>query len=265
MGIWEGRQRAKRPSTSSSVSLCITHRDRAAGLDKAIESARIGADQSVELIVVDVGSRDPDAQDRVARLSTDGARVIVAPPGTQQPAARNLAAREARHDILVFLDDDNIFMDKGLRRLAAALASSPFDVVVSNLRLHDHPFTDEKPQADLVFIGPAGPAGLIFNGFGDANFAIRREAFVQVGGFEETDTAAFDWLFFAKAIAQGLRLGVLQHPAVAYARDLSGRDFKWRTRDLEGPRRQLLESHELPERWTVIFALAQALTLSVVD
>jgi hypothetical protein len=260
------RRETGSPQPRPSASLCITHRDRAASLGEAIESAGIESGKTADLVIVDTGSRSQDALARIAALeATAGARILRMPPGAQQGAARNLAATHATGDILVFLDDDNVFLDGGFGRLVGAFANSDFDIVVSNLRLHDDPFREGKPAADLVFLGDAGSAGLIFNGFGDANFAIRAEAFRRVGGFADTDGAAFDWLFLARARAAGLGIGVLQGPAVGYARNLAGRETKWRTRDLEGPRRELIGIYDLPGRATAIVANLQSLTLAMMD
>jgi hypothetical protein len=253
---------ARRPALVQRASLCITHRERPAALRQAIESAGTAL---VETIVVDAGSDTPAASRELQTLETAGVTIVYAPRGTQQGAARNQAAEKAGTDLLVFLDDDNVFLDRGLERLISAALSSDFDIIVSNLRLYDDPFKDGQPAADLVFLGDAGSAGLIFNGFGDANFAIKRDALRRMGGFADTDSAAFDWLFFARARSLGLTIGVLQHPAIGYARNLAGRDTKWRTRDLEGPRRQLLEIYDFPNSVLAIAANVQSLTLSMLD
>lgn len=252
-------------TSTPKVSLCITHRERAASLGDAVESATAGRDLQPELIVTDTGSGSVAAKAQIERLSQRGAIVILAPAGTQQGVARNLAVQRSTGDVLVFLDDDNIFLDDGLSRLAFSVVESEFDIVVTNLRLYDEPFSTGRSAADLVFLGEAGSAGLIFNGFGDANFAMRRDSFLRVGGFAENDSAAFDWLFLARASTMGLKIGVLQHPAIGYARNISGRDTKWRTRDLEGPRRYLLELCSADSSIVPIVATIQSLTLPLMD
>ena len=123
----------------------------------------------------------------------------------------------------MFLDDDNWFIDGGLRRLLAPFVIADVDLVVSTLSLHDSaPSECGAPSDELEFMGREGADGLLYNGFGDANFAIRRNLFVQIGGFADNDEAAFDWVFLAKAQAAGLRIDVLpEAQAIGYRRDLS--------------------------------------------
>ncbi len=198
------RCRAVTASCPPSAALCITHRDRPEALSAAIASRAPGPMRDLETLVVDTGSRAENLE-RLAPLASFGVRLLKAPPGAQQTTARNLAALNSSSEVLVFLDDDNIFINDGLKRLILPLANADIDIVVSSLSLYDDFNAGEMPAADLVFLGEAGWAGLLFNGFGDANFAIRREAFQLVGGFDENDAAAFDWIFFAKARAAGLQ------------------------------------------------------------
>jgi glycosyltransferase involved in cell wall biosynthesis len=177
--------------------------------------------------------------------------------------ARNLAASRSTGEILVFLDDDNLFVDEGLSRLLAAFDNPDVDLVAPTLAIHDHPAGQGRPMGDLVFMGFMGWAGLLFNGFGDANFAIRRARFEEIGGFADDDGAAFDWIFFAKAQARNLEIGVLQKPAIGYRRDLAARDKKWRKMDLEEPRRRVLCAYGVDPSLRLVLGLAQALTVDI--
>jgi glycosyltransferase involved in cell wall biosynthesis len=218
----------------------------------------------LETLIVDTGS-EPAAVAALDSLATRDIQVVKGPAGTRQAWARNFAANVAQGEILIFLDDDNVFLDDGLSRLIAGFANPDVDVVVSTLSLYDAAPGQGPPAADLAFMGQTGMAGLLFNGFGDANFAIRRKRFLQIGGFADDDTAAFDWVFFAAAQAHGLKFGVLQRPAIGYRRDLAARDAKWRKRDLEGPHRRVLGAYGLDRSSTVIAALSQCLSLPLLD
>ncbi len=255
------RQRELRPS----VALCITHRDRLESLTTALQS-RNDVDANTEVVVVDTGSA-PETLALLGQLEGEQVSVLHAPRGARQSVARNLAARETVGDILVFLDDDNVFVEDGLRRIVEPLYNADFDIVVSNLALYDETprFDGQLAAAHLVFLGEADWAGLVFNGFGDANFAMRRESFVLAGGFEEDDAAAFDWVFFSRARALGLKIGVLQRPAIGYHRELSGRDSKWKRQDFEGPRRRMLEMYAATRASPVILGIVQHLGLPILE
>jgi hypothetical protein len=263
--IAERRSRpAAPPWTAPSASLCITHRDRPTELAAALASRAETVGPGLETIIVDTGS-ESGALQALDALAGGDIQVVKGPAGSRQAWARNLAAGAAKGEILVFLDDDNLFLDDGLSRLVSAFANPNVDIVVSTLSLYDTEPGQGPPAADLVFMGQTAMAGLLFNSFGDANFAIRRNRFVEIGGFADDDAAAFDWVFFAAAQARGLKIGVLQRPAIAYRRDLAGRDARWRKRDLEGPRRHVLGAYDLDPSSTVIAALSQCLSLPLLD
>jgi hypothetical protein len=261
------RRRARTGRTAappSSASLCITHRDRPAALAAALRSRGEGLGNRLHTLVVDTGS-GADALRRIGHLQTPAVEIIGRPPGETQARARNLAAARSEAEILVFLDDDNVFLGEGLSRLVEAFADPEVDIVVSTLALYDGTPGNGEPAAHLAFMGDAGWAGLLFNGFGDANFAIRRNRFLDIGGFADNDVAAFDWVFFANARAHGLRTGVLQRPAIAYQRDLAARETKWRKHDLEEPRRHVLVAYERGLAPAAMLAFAQSLSLPIVD
>ena len=227
------------PRRAASVSVCLLHRFRPALLANALASVRAGPALEVESVVLDNAGDPPLPPDlpgaRVVRLD----RPI--PPG----AAYNRAAAGCSGDVLVFLDDDNVLVEGGLERFAAALGHGWFDVVVTTLDLVDGPAQSGPSTARAVFLGDAGMAGLFFNGFGDTALAIRREAFARIGGFPEPGHLApvWDWVLLARARAAGLRIGVLMDPAIRYARRVGDDLNNWLKLDREGGRRAVLEAY----------------------
>src|SRR5205814_1628720 len=140
-------------------------------------------------------------------------------PASTAPQAYWRGVEAARHGTVVFLDDDNAFVDNGVVRLSRAVMAGHFDAVVSTLDIFEHERPAPGPSVGhLTFLGDAGSAGLFFNGFGDTAMAIRRDAFLAIGGFPSMGGASpsFDWVMLAKLRAAGKRIGVLQDPAVRY-------------------------------------------------
>ena len=249
---WGGARQALSPSPPSDptgrqgavLTICITHRDRPQALREALDS--IETSPRVEIIVVDNQSLSDEAVSLLDEISRrPGLRTLRLDAPIQQTAACNLAASEARTDHLVFLDDDNAFAPDGVEAFLRAMQRDCFDIVVSNLDVYDDRL-DGAPAGRMIFLGDAGTAGLFFNGFGDTSMAVRRAAFLEVGGFDagKASGPALDWVFLARARARGLRIGALQTPAVKYRRDLLDAERKWRKRDKEGALKAVLEAYE---------------------
>jgi Glycosyl transferase family 2 len=94
---------SKVPASRSAVSVVIPTRDRAARLAVCLAAMRDSLRIDDELIVVDSASRHADAVADVAREA--GARLLRCDqPGSD--IARNVGWRAARHDVVLFTDDD---------------------------------------------------------------------------------------------------------------------------------------------------------------
>src|SRR3954453_17896900 len=123
---------------------------------------------------------------RAAELPPEEIIVVDEPDRLGPAAARNLGARDAQGDVLVFVDADvavdplvfrrvraHFEADRGLTAVFGAYDDDPSDPsVVSSFRnlLHHH-----------VHRGSAGHALTFWSGIG----AVRRDAFLEVGGFDE--------------------------------------------------------------------------------
>jgi GT2 family glycosyltransferase len=134
-----------------------------------------------EIIVVDDGCAD----DSAARAVKAGARVLRA-GGRGPAAARNVGAQAASGEWLLFLDADCTVHPETLPRLAAAIAESPWASavfgayddcpaapgLVSQYRnlLHCHTHREGRTEASTFWSGCG---------------AVRREAFLAIGGFDE--------------------------------------------------------------------------------
>ncbi|WP_408590633.1 glycosyltransferase family 2 protein [Novosphingobium sp.] len=225
------------------ASICIVHRDRPEAIVRAVASVAPSSALVREIIVADAGSVMDGVESALAIVAQSGAQVLRLPP-MRHRAACQAAAAAARGDVLVFLDDDNAWRGDGAARLIEGLLGSEFDIVVTNLALHQNGTvgTDPagSPMAIRAFIGEAHVAGLFFNCWGDSSLAIRRTAFDRVGGFGTYEGAGNDWAFLARARAAGLRIGVLQDPAVDYSSGTSSENHRWRKRDAEGARQEVV-------------------------
>ena len=184
-------------------------------------------------MVIDNASPIPDVEGAIrdAAGARPALRVLSLAEPLPQTSAYNRGLAEARSEIVVFLDDDNFFLEGGLERLARAASTGAHDIVVSSLDVFDDADGDPRslPSAGrLLFLGSAHSAGLFFNAFGDTAMAVRRKAFAALGGFHDLgyDYPSLDWVSLAKAQGAGLRIGALQWPAIRYRRNTARADVQ---------------------------------------
>jgi O-antigen biosynthesis protein len=211
--------------TGVSVSILIPFRDEPRLLRTCVDSiaATTRLHASVELVLIDNGSSDPETLTLVERLGhSPDARVLTDPRPFNWAALNNAAAREARGDILLFLNNDIEAHRSGWLAPLCAQALRP-DVGVAGARLL---YPDRRLQHCGLVVGLTGAAGHVLGGLDEdepgylhmataarecsavtgACLATRREVFELLGGFDETlgvDLNDVDYCL--RAGAQGLR------------------------------------------------------------
>lgn len=119
-------------SQTSSVTVVIPTRDRPALVEAAVRSVLSQTRAVDQIVIVDDGSRHPDA-DRVAALARLSRAIEVrraeVPRGPA--AARNVGLAQSRGEHLLFLDDDDLLHPRLVEDGLAALGDRPgADVVV---------------------------------------------------------------------------------------------------------------------------------------
>ena len=177
---------ASREARRPQLSVVIPVRDGGRHLGRALRALRDSADPDIELIVVDDGSVDDSAE--VA--ATFGAVVLRHDRPLGPSAARNAGAGAATAPLLFFLDADVVVHADTIRRAMARFEDD--DGVTALFGSYD----DDPPAPGLVsrfrnllhhyvhqsgtFVGDVRPAHTFWTGCG----MIRREAFLQLGGFD---------------------------------------------------------------------------------
>ena len=191
--------RGAAPRATVTVAVCT--RNRAAGLADCLD-ALMALDYPaplVERLVIDNAPSDESTANVVARYP--GVRYIREPrPGLDW--ARNRAIREARHDIVAFIDDDVIVDDQWVRALARTFEEERDALCVTGLVVPDA--LDSPAQVLFEQYGgfgrgfsravyrvdvEAGERTAPHHGgtgkFGTgANMAFRRETFSRIGLFD---------------------------------------------------------------------------------
>lgn len=167
---------------------------------------------SFDVIIADNGSTDDSAHVAAAWTECLDLRVVDASSRRGPSAARNIGAQYARSPLLLFCDADDVVGREWVRTLVEALASSPF------VGGPCHPFSSRSG----IWLPGYGSDGLpvawddweyAFAG----NFGITKEAWLQVGGFDETLTGAEEIEFAWRARNAGIQ------PEFAAAADIKYR------------------------------------------
>lgn len=171
------------------ISVVIPSYNRREALLRAIASAQAQLQAGDEVWVIDDASADGSAE--AARLA--GAQVIACPNNVGVSRARNLGARAAAGEILLFLDDDDLLLPEALALTRAAHARAGAQEVafwgaVERLRFDAAGQVLEtralrwQPEAQRSSSRRFRHLLEVAVSYG---FSIRREVFLTIDGFDE--------------------------------------------------------------------------------
>jgi len=175
------------PAPRMSVVICTYN--GSATLRQALEGALTLHYPDYEVIVVSDGSTDASAD--IAR-EYEGVRVIET-PNRGLSSARNTGLEAATGEIVAYLDDDAIPDPDWLRHLAATFASGPYAAVGGPNILPP----GSSAVAQCVANAPGGPTHVLVSDreaehVPGCNMAIRRDALLEIGGFDPRFRVAGD-------------------------------------------------------------------------
>jgi glycosyltransferase involved in cell wall biosynthesis/GT2 family glycosyltransferase len=221
------RRNAKKTRTPKVV-LGITHYERPAKLLDAIWSAVRQTYTNLEIVVVDDGSKSPEAVASLKLVQQILARVggrLIRQPNKYLGAARNAIAAQSQSDYLIFLDDDNMAKPELVQTLVDAALASNADVTTCMSH-----FMPEARRADAIarldaytdplsYCPTVGPVavGLFENCFGDATALIRRKTFDDIKGYTELHGVGYeDYEFFLRCKQAGKTVTVCPEQLYIY-------------------------------------------------
>jgi GT2 family glycosyltransferase len=216
------------PPRTPMATVCLIHYNRPALLAQAIQSLRDQTYAPYEVVLVDSGSTTPESIRFLDSIEPEFAARgwrVVRQENRWAGAAYNAAARPARGEYLLFMDDDNYAKPDELAAMVRAAERTAADVVVCCMDIFHG---DEAPAAGLqpfrrhLFLGGCATGGVFRNCLSDTNAMVRRETFERLGGFTEVQgVGQDDWEFYAWAAVQGSRYAVV--PEALYWYRGSGR------------------------------------------
>ncbi len=181
-----------RDSVGPEASVIVCTQDRAEVLPGAV--ARLLEEGATDVVLVDNASRDatPEVCARLAAAHAGIVRHVCEPtPGLAR--ARNTGAASARHDVLIYLDDDARPAPGWLCALRDAFSSEAVAIAGGPIHaLADGPIDPSvlpPAWAFLVSVLSLGDTDRVIEpsqGPWGANWAIRRRVLDAVGGFDVT-------------------------------------------------------------------------------
>jgi len=188
------------------VSVCLAYNVRGHGAAATLASIKQQDYPHFEVIVVECGRDDSSPLPRPNGVRTIHERSL------EIGAGRNAAARQAKGDYLLFVDDHTLLLPSTAlstfvqvaQRVGADIVTSAISFFIgssnggSSIRM-EH---SRRP-----FLGGDIATGAFVNCYGSPNALVRRDAFEAVGGFShEAITSLDDWEFFSKAALLGLHI-----------------------------------------------------------
>lgn len=214
----------------TKVSVIIPTYNRAATVLDAVQSALDQTHPSTEVIVVNDGSTDDTAE----RLMTLSSQITILSQHNAGPsAARNYGARHASGEILAFLDSDDVWKPDKIRRQVEIMDNYGNDMTccVCNAQIIDatnHNYSDAfgiaglKTQHDeSIWKNPGVVVASRFLLFNQVA-AIRRDAFVRVGGYSLRINLLEDHDLALKLASVGGVWGLITSPLVIKSNETKG-------------------------------------------
>lgn len=249
------------PDQPPLVSVIVAFHERTSFVRLCLEGLARQTHANLEVIVADDGSRSPEAIALLNGLEHETwpwpLRVLTLPHGGLG-AVRNGGWREARSDLVLFIDDDDVPFDDLVAGLVRARARAGADVAVAGARFFRGDGGPSEHPGDVVRISLCEPRelGLISNQFGGPVSLWPRELLEQLGGFAPVATE--DWDLLARATYAGARLTTQPEPLYWY-RQTPGSMYSsdpYASRDAGIVARTERIAETLPEEWRLLPRLA---------
>lgn len=223
------------------VSVCIPFYNHGRYFPALLRSLRESDYSNFEVIAVNDGSTDADANDVFEKMKSEYSNdgwLFFSKENRGAGHTRNYAARMSKGDYIIFMDSDNIARPDMIHDFVHGIITSGVDC----LTCHTYAFSgkNESPDfKDIVYatipIGPCLEIGFIHGVFGDANLIVKRDVFMEGEGFLEERNVPTDWLFLAKLSLEGYKQDVIPKPLYWY-------------RELKGSTRKALDMYKTCQR-----------------
>lgn len=207
-------------TSAPSVSVIVPAYRAASYIEEALDSILIQSQPVDEIIVVNDGSPDTDALERVLERYRDRITYLKQANGGAS-SARNAGILAAHGEWLAFLDADDIWMPKYLEVQLAYLRENPgMDMVFPNCQFFGGSPFDGQLTMDLTRFD--GEITFLRALSGECVIAycalVRREIVIRAGLFDTTLRGAEDFNLWLRILKLGGRIGYHRVPLYRYRR-----------------------------------------------
>ena len=207
-------------TVSPLVSVIVPAYNVTEFIGEAIDSVLAQTFTDYEIIVVNDGSPDTEALERV--LAPYMSRIVyIKQENRGVSGARNTAIKAARGPLLAFLDADDTWLPNYLEVQVAGIQADPsIDVLYPNVMMFGGASEDgEEFMISCPSSGEVTFERLIAQECNVSNCSIaRREALVRAGLFDESLRSAEDFDLWLRVVKQGGRIAYHRHVLARYRR-----------------------------------------------
>lgn len=164
--------------------------DRIGRSVESIKSQKI--DDEIEIIVVD-DSKKTMVEDLTRMFQHDACVKVVRNQSHGPSQARNLGVKHARGKYICFLDDDDMYLPGRLNNMLSFMDDNSEYSFVSSGRLLE---INDFESIELIGYQNFGIIDLsnnLYENYIDIGIMLRKDLFIEVGGFDEKLTSLEDW------------------------------------------------------------------------
>ena len=208
-------------------SIIIPCQNAEATLKATLDALRAQTCKSWEAICVDGGSTDATRALVVAAAASDSRISLATNPGKSPGEARNFgAARLARGEIVAFCDADDIWVKTKLASLDKAMADPDVDGAYARVAFFRNQ-ADRVGETSRIAKGPLGIEQLLGENpvYTMSNIALRRELFIETGGFNPRITQSGDLEWLIRLCGEGANVIGIDEVLVWYRTNPTGRAY----------------------------------------
>lgn len=198
-----------------NISIVIPLYNKEATIARAVTSVLHQTHQNFELIIVDDGSTDSSSE--IAHTFDDLRITIITQPNKGVSAARNEGVRCAAYDWVAFLDADDEYMPTFLEKVIYFITSHSdrqLSFVSGNI-IYGHTGLQAFSDVDSAVYNYFDLCDCYQTPATSSSTAVRREAFIEVGGFPEGTRQFEDWTLWCKLAWIG-EFGFIGEPLSLY-------------------------------------------------